>query len=325
MNNYWTKIAVAVLLSTTFATQQAHADEIEYSKSEQSAATVLTTRLLPKNVPLTLQAKDLDSSWQFVTLNDATAKMDRDGAPYKVSSEYEAIDRALGVAPNVYLTQWQTATSGGQSFLIAYKVDSLLENEKLRAFFATPFAPSAFATRPEFLAYLKQTADARTLNFTLLNLQTIGVVNNVKPYDVKKRDDSLELYILLSGFQDTPKIDFQSMTNLKQLGLGVMQYAQEYDEIYPPMQNMYQFKKVIYPYVKDDKLFVQPSNQKFYVPNASLSKRSMASLQFANKFAAIYEAQPGSDGKRAVGFADGHVERVSTAQWTKIKKDSGIK
>lgn len=325
MNIRWTKLAVAVLLSTTFATQHARADNIEYSKSEKSAATVSIMRLLPKNVPLTLQVKYLDSSWQFVTLNDATAKMARDGATSKVSSEYAAIDRALGVAPNVYLTQWQTATSGGQSFLIAYRVESVLSEDEQNVFSAPTEPPTNFATRPEFLAYLKQNADARTLNFTLLNLQTIGVVSNVKPYNVEARDRTLSLYIAMSGFEETPKNDFQSMTNLTLLGWGMMQYAQEYDEVYPPMKSMDLLKKAILPYFKDDKLFAQPLHRKPYATNTTLSGQSLAKVNNPAIFVTLYEAEEGSDGKRAVLFADGHVKRVTKDEWTKIKKESGIK
>ncbi len=183
-------VAVALLASMTSV---ARAEQIEYSNSAKNGATVATSRLLPKDVALTLTVKDLDASWQYVALNNVNQMMDRDGAPYQVLSEYEAIDRALGVAPNVYLTQWQTANSGGQSFLIAYKIESLLTNEKQRAFFAETYVPSAFATKAEFVAHLKQSADARTLKLTLLNLQTIGVVSDIKPYNAKERDGSLNL------------------------------------------------------------------------------------------------------------------------------------
>ncbi len=326
MHVHWTKIAVAALLSATIATQHARAEDIEYSKSKQSVASVTISRLFPKDVPLTLTVKNLDASWQYVTLNHTKPKYD--GAPAGVSASIpDAIDRALKVAPDVYLTQWQVASSGNQSFLIAYQVAPMITSEKLRVYLSSlPPLTARFAMRSEYLDFLKTEADTRPLELTLLNLQTIGVANTVKLYDAKSRDDDLLSYIVLSGFRETPnKLDFESMTNLKQLGIALIQYAQEYDEIYPPMQNMYQLKKVMQPYIKDDKVFVQPSNKKFYVPNVALSKMSMARLHYAEKFAAIYEVEVGSDGKRAVAFADGHVKRVTPIEWTKIKKESGIK
>lgn len=90
------------------------------------------------------------------------------------------------------------------------------------------------------------------------------------------------------------------------------------------MQSISQFKKAIFPYVKDDEVFVQPSNKAFFVTNVILSGRNLDKVKSPEKFAMIYEAQTGADNKRAVGFADGHVKRVTVDEWTKIKQDSQI-
>lgn len=58
------------------------------------------------------------------------------------------------------------------------------------------------------------------------------------------------------------------LSNLKQIGLGVIQYTQDYDEIYPPRRNtppgadtqLYSWRTLIYPYVKSTQLFACPSN-----------------------------------------------------------------
>jgi prepilin-type N-terminal cleavage/methylation domain-containing protein/prepilin-type processing-associated H-X9-DG protein len=47
------------------------------------------------------------------------------------------------------------------------------------------------------------------------------------------------------------------MSNLKQMGLGVMMYAQDYDERYPQQLN---WITLIEPYTKSDQLFVCPSS-----------------------------------------------------------------
>src|SRR6185312_8425918 len=50
------------------------------------------------------------------------------------------------------------------------------------------------------------------------------------------------------------------MSNLKQMGLGIMQYVQDYDETYPfgfysvPGGTMY-WPMLIYPYVKSEQIF----------------------------------------------------------------------
>jgi prepilin-type N-terminal cleavage/methylation domain-containing protein/prepilin-type processing-associated H-X9-DG protein len=56
-------------------------------------------------------------------------------------------------------------------------------------------------------------------------------------------------------------------SNLKQLGLGIMQYAQEYDEKYPMRwNNLAGWNQVVQPYIKSTGVFQCPSN-----PNAQLA------------------------------------------------------
>ena len=51
-------------------------------------------------------------------------------------------------------------------------------------------------------------------------------------------------------------------SNLKQIGLGLLMYAQDYDETLPPTQDVPQgwwnYKNLIISYVKNDKVFSMP-------------------------------------------------------------------
>lgn len=315
----------AATLFALLAATGARAEQIEYSDVAQSSTSVSVARLLQKDVPLTLVAKNLDSSWQFITLNAKSAG-DTKIKKSVVASIPEAIDRALRVAPNVYLTKWQTVQSGAQTFLVAYRVEPLITSEEFRAYLADTVPFNLFATRREFLDYLKTHTETRPLKLTLLNLQNIDAFSEIEPYDIAERDETLSFYITMSGFREVPdKIDFQSQSNLKYLATAVLQYAQEHDEKLPPLQNMEVFKKAIFLYVRDNAVFVQPFAKKHYVTNGAMTNKGYANIQFASQIALLYEAQIGSDGKRAVAFADGHVKRVSEAEWTKIKKVSKIK
>lgn len=223
-----TKQIVATTLFALISTSAVRAQPIEYSNANKSASEVSSPRLLSKNIPLTLTVKDLDSIWQFVTLNETQTKGD-DALPKTPSTIPDAIDNALHVAPNVYLTQWQTVSSGNQSFLIVYHIAPMIMSEKVRAFLAGETVPltGRFAMRSDFLDFLKGWAESRPLELTLLNLQTINAVKDIKPYDIKERDASLMLYIFASRFQETPnKLDFQSLANLKQLATAILSYAQ---------------------------------------------------------------------------------------------------
>ena len=68
-------------------------------------------------------------------------------------------------------------------------------------------------------------------------------------------------------------------SNLKQIGLGILQYAQDYDERLPGRNNgvaaygdAQSFRRVIYPYVKSTQIFACPSN----TGNSNLANDSSA-------------------------------------------------
>jgi prepilin-type N-terminal cleavage/methylation domain-containing protein/prepilin-type processing-associated H-X9-DG protein len=59
------------------------------------------------------------------------------------------------------------------------------------------------------------------------------------------------------------------LSNVKQLGLGFMQYAQDYDEMLPqdyrcPWATRYTWRAMIYPYVKNGQVFSCPSDSNRY-------------------------------------------------------------
>ena len=63
-------------------------------------------------------------------------------------------------------------------------------------------------------------------------------------------------------------------SNVKQIGLGLMQYVQDYDEKYPPAEN---FKGGVMPYIKNDAVFSVGSVPFSYAAPADLSLAAMDS------------------------------------------------
>jgi len=64
------------------------------------------------------------------------------------------------------------------------------------------------------------------------------------------------------------------LSNTKQLGLGCLQYAQDYDETLPRTAiqvpgGYYGWENAIYPYVKNDQIFTCPSNRNFRYNSAT--------------------------------------------------------
>jgi prepilin-type processing-associated H-X9-DG protein len=105
-----------------------------------------------------------------------------------------------------------------------------------------------------------------------------------------------------------------SANRLKEAGLGVMQFAQDYDEQYL-FQNDF-WRDAIKPYVTNDSVFFIPGTQKPYTFNDNLSAKNMADLAEPARTVLFYE---GSDeelvyrynGKAIICYADGHVGFVS--------------
>lgn len=109
----------------------------------------------------------------------------------------------------------------------------------------------------------------------------------------------------------------QTQTNLKQLGLAALQFAQDYDEKYALAPEFY--KEALTPYaVRDANIWTIPATGEPYTFNGNLSGRSSANAQLPNSYKVVmfYEGQNEKPvfrygGRAAILFADGHVALVS--------------
>lgn len=96
--------------------------------------------------PLSLQIKELDSSWRV----------------FSISGQLEAglfltiIGTFVGVVPNEYYTQGETVNVGNETYLVAYSIPVSVSE-------AIPEAP---------------------VNLSLLNVRAISSMNNVQPFDL---------------------------------------------------------------------------------------------------------------------------------------------
>lgn len=112
----------------------------------------------------------------------------------------------------------------------------------------------------------------------------------------------------------------RSLDQVKRLGLGVMQYTQDWDEHYPPA--VATFREKIMPYIKDDSLFTSPydaTGHQSYNLNSYLAGHSLADLQEPAQTVAIYLGHDEKldfrfDGRTVIGFADGHVKAVDAEE-----------
>jgi prepilin-type processing-associated H-X9-DG protein len=118
--------------------------------------------------------------------------------------------------------------------------------------------------------------------------------------------------------------DQVSNSNLKQIGLALLMYSQDFDEKLPPMRSAAGVKKAISPYIRNAAVFIQPGTKQPYRPNTFLSHRSVATFKTPASMMAFFEASPASDGTRGVLFLDGHVKRFPEAAWPALRRASHI-
>lgn len=110
------------------------------------------------------------------------------------------------------------------------------------------------------------------------------------------------------------------LSNAKQLGLGIMMYAQDYDEMLPRKKASY--KDLIFPYVKNEQVFrcAQDAGSTLsYRFNTNMQAVSMAAVKDPAKTVMLYEGTDNGpeyrhEGRAAIVFADGHAKLMNEAE-----------
>ena len=109
-------------------------------------------------------------------------------------------------------------------------------------------------------------------------------------------------------------------SNVKQIELGLIQYTQNHNDKYPPSAAGY--KAAVFPYLKSEPIFHCPDDtggNMDYSMNTKLQGVSLEKLADPSQVVAIYEGTGQTlvfrhEGKAIVGFADGHVKALTSAQ-----------
>ena len=259
-----------------------------------------------KIAPLTLKLKELGPDWRRLAI---TSSLDPVGMVQQVG--------AMFGGGGVHYTKGQTVTLNDETFIVAYRVPPKRVD---------PAALMRPGSGPEVLLPDKLTPDT-ALTLSLVNVRSIGSISDVRPFDLQKElseDPAANPLLSVFGNAREAAQKASSQSNLKQLALGVMMYAQDHDEKLPPMKSAAALKKAIMPYVKSETVFTDPNGDKAYMANPSLSGKSLASIANPAEIALLYEAEAGPDGSRSVAFVDGHVKRLTASEWATLKKRSKI-
>jgi prepilin-type processing-associated H-X9-DG protein len=280
------------------------------AQNAEVATTVLQSLLAGTDAPLTLQLKQLNKEWRRVA----------------IAGQGDMNPLTMMFAPRgdeAYFTRGKVVGVGAENFLIAYR----LPVKKLDFMALMRMGPGAQGPVPD-----KISPDT-PLSLVLLNMRVVNLIGAISQFDLKEELARNEQQIAeaRAAAQTMPGVVVNtegpraaSISNLKQLALAVMQYAQDHNETFPPLQNVEEMKKALLPYVKNEALFVHPGTGEPYQPNPALAEKRMAAMAEPAATVLFYEMSAGDDGRRGVAYADGHVKRVSETEWPQIKKASRV-
>ena len=321
--------------------------------ANNAATSPLRQALAADGAPLSLQASALDASWRRFKINKSL------DTNFRVTPEANQNSDSYS-----YFTRGETLKVGDETFLLAYRT---------RVFAYPPYddiensAEEGYAdvatnsTNPDqYLSNLYEDSggylrllSTQTLHLCLLNTRTLDGLGDIRAFDAptdlvkvvtsadRERDSkqSIEERASLQG----EAVNQRVTSDLKQIGLALMQYTQDYDEKLPSMrsaQSMAPIQKavnrhwgdpqsttvqeVLQPYIKSAEVFAHPTTRELYRPNINVSRRNLASFDSPEQTVAFYEASPAPDGTRAVLYVDGHVKRELETNWAAIRSTSDI-
>jgi prepilin-type processing-associated H-X9-DG protein len=104
-----------------------------------------------------------------------------------------------------------------------------------------------------------------------------------------------------------------SISNAKQVALGLLIYASDYDDRLPPdMGNPASVEKVVDPYLRNATVWrsANPRGSRF-LPNENLSLVPGTEIVDPAGDPMLFESKEWTDGRRIIGYADGHVKAVT--------------
>lgn len=280
--------------------------------------------------PLQIQASALDASWRRFRPNASLAT--------DVSALLNAQTRNSETGPFQFVTRGETLSAGGETFLIAYRGQINLA----RMDDATRLSLQNSGQKMEAADGYARFLATQTLRLCLLGVRQIGDLSDIRAFDPAA--DVIQVEVLSAAKVEAltaQAANERSVSNLKQVALGLVQYTQDWDDQLPPMrsaQSMAQIKadsqlpyeagglatvqRVLFPYIKSVEIFVHPTTREIYRPNLNLSGRPLGFLEAGEKIVTFYEASPAADGTRAVLYLDGHVKRERETDWAAIRAAS---
>lgn len=268
------------------------ADEVAVPSTDAQAA----LQSVPANqtYSLSIQLQNLDATWQRVIVSENTSTT--------LGLQMQTWGAVTGLEFGAYFTKGEIAKISENSYLVAYQLPVKIDRHFLNWH---GHGPAPQPRKPE--------ADT-VLRLSLLNLKSVGSLTNGRAFDPQ------------TDMSSDKQSRVESVRTLEQLGQGILRYIRARGK-FPVLSNplTWDAKRVFYPYVSDERLFMHPGTQEMYRYNEILGGKKAVHIPNKQSFVMFYEARPAEDETRAALFLDGHVERLSPAHWEAVSRASKIK
>lgn len=275
-----------------------------------------------KQAPLTKQLKDLDDSWRQIAIS----------GQYEMADLMKSWTSLFGanLYNNLYYTQGKTVKVNSETYVVAYRLASSGEPLNINSLFenlmgsVSGLAGGDCAT----IRAAEKITSETTIALSLLNLKTIGSLNNVRPFDLKADIAMLEKAEQQSKAAcekaNLAAVESQTESNLQNLGSALQSYAEQNENKLPDMSSLETVKLALQEFVYDDSVFYHPETLEPYLVNSFLSSKNLTELENGLEIVAFYEANPAADGTIGVVYADGFYQRIASEDWSAVKQASKL-
>lgn len=199
---------------------------------------------------------------------------------------------------------------GGKDFLVTYKTEAM---------------EMMMAMSGEFDKAVPPVFHLDLVN--LDNIKTIAPVAGLTPERYKELfADVLGHISDVTNEASMSAMQSSALSSIKQLTIGMLMYATDYDDITPYAQATVAVKYVTLPYIKNDLIWStgNPDGSKFYF-NMAIAGVSLTDVEEPARVVMFYESRAWPDGRRMVSFCDGHARMATEEEWQAHKKTLALK
>jgi hypothetical protein len=273
-----------------------------------------------KQAPLTKQLKDLDDSWRQIAIS----------GQYEMADLMKSWTSLFGADfyNNIYYTQGETVKVNQENYIVAYRLASSGEPMNIFSMFENVMGTMGGMTGGDCAALVapKSITSETTISLSLLNLKTIGSLNNVRPFDLET-----DLALLKKTEQQSKEaceqanmamVESQVSSNLQSLSSALHSYAEQNQDQLPDMSSLEAVESALQEFVYDSSVFYHPGTFEPFLVNASLSAKKLSELD--TEIVSFYEATPAADGTIGVVYINGLYQRLSPEEWKAVKEASNL-